>query len=992
MRRERLAVAATVVLVALALGFPAVVAAAATLTLNPTSGNAPSVSGSLAGAGWLCDGGAAPLGGASVTGAGVTGSATVNRDGSLSGDFTVRGTAGQRVEVKATASTSCPTIGPPIYLQATAFFTFNAPPPTATTQPTPTRAPTATSQPSNTPLPTATTQPTFTSQPTATTAPTDTQRPTAAATATPEPEPSYTPTATFAGTAYPTMGRTPLATSTATPEVGPTATAPKAAPTQLAGVVNGQGSLVFLGCLPSPWQVSVEFLPVGLLSVGGTQSSTPSGPTVRVATTPVPGAPGKLTFQPPSTTEAGRVYKVSAIVDDPQCALDPKSTSQYWLAGAGKDVRVAPVISGETRLEASSNGDKVPTPKPEVKGAFVEFGRPAYYSEVIPPNPFDGWETQLEFWGSVEGRWQRFRWSTDLKAPASAVLQAGFFPFAKGYEKDPLSPPGLLASWPVDCVDCEFVVELSPLPVVAPKAPAPPTAAQNDSWLDKLGQLISAPFQAVGSFFGNLAQAVAGLFGGSQEPATQPSVKAVPYVVSPDVKVAPGAVSPSLKYKYETQEIVVPAAKVIFGSSNLATNGAAIPIYPTFNTFYFRVLPLKDGNPVGGSSNSVIMHWGGQEPPAPLNIKITPPTPTPTPTVSPYKVQIVSYHGTIAPLKYCTYGDGYESYVVTQDTWWDTSKSLLYFTTEPIAGSPPYFKKGDVLCEPAPEEPSLLDKIGGWVSGAWNWVSEAYSDLKNTVVSAVGVLIPDTLCSDSCVGTLLDAALVSMGIPPDIPNLDQLMNEGLDYLAQQTLSQIGLPPEVLNQTGPYAGMLLSEAEAKFKEEAQAKLKEGLRQGVQQIQLGYADSVGWLYKGVPVRPNEHQPPGMVMRVTRKWGVPGGEAGCTANVYDTLTIDQSKLGNVPPGYANSYKEINGLQAFVAGKYYDPFADLKVPVPALLPGTSVDIPVVFRPNVYNSGWNPTGGIPTVDFMYAWGFLEMMGDVHLSVYGCGSTNLDVA
>src|SRR3990172_7109409 len=149
--RRALIVLAVVSSLALQVVGPASNAAAApTLALNPSSGNPPSVSGSLSGSGWLCPSGGAPLGGATVSGTGVGGSATINRDGSLSGSFTVRGTAGQRVEVKVTASTACPGIVP-IYLQATAVFTFNAPAPTPT--------PTAAIPPTPPPTPTATPQP-----------------------------------------------------------------------------------------------------------------------------------------------------------------------------------------------------------------------------------------------------------------------------------------------------------------------------------------------------------------------------------------------------------------------------------------------------------------------------------------------------------------------------------------------------------------------------------------------------------------------------------------------------------------------------------------------------------------------------------------------------------------------------------------------------------------------------------------------------------------
>jgi len=174
---------------------------------------------------------------------------------------------------------------------------------------------------------------------------------------------------------------------------------------------------------------------------------------------------------------------------------------------------------------------------------------------------------------------------------------------------------------------------------------------------------------------------------------------------------------------------------------------------------------------------------------------------TPTPTPSAYEVEIVSSHGVIPPLDYCTYGEGYVSYVVTQDTTWvGPFGSKLY-------------KKGDVLCEPAPKEPDFFDKIGDWVSGAWNWVAEAYSDLKAFAVDVIPNFTPlglqcqviasqvndEEICR-KVFATGLDAALVTMGIPPDLPNLDQMMGEGLDYvsgyIAEQAMAQVGVPPEL----------------------------------------------------------------------------------------------------------------------------------------------------------------------------------------------------
>ena len=322
-----------------------------------------------------------------------------------------------------------------------------------------------------------------------------------------------------------------------------------------------------------------------------------------------------FTFQAPASAEPGRIYRVSVNLEDPECPLDPSSTAQYWLAGAGKNVRIPLVSPGQSRLEVSNNGDKAPIPLAVVKGAFIELGRAAEYSTTLlaPPDQFDGWETEIDFYGSVKDRKQRFRWSTELTSASSAVLQVGMMPFSTGYEADPFSPPGLLASWPVDCVNCEFVVDLSPLPAPEPKK-SPATSAQaSDSVLDKMGQLISAAFNTIGDFFGNVAMSLAGLFGGSKEPETVPSLK--------------------------TLEIEVSSSKVTIASPNLALNSATGPVNPlVFTTFYFRVLPMKDSDPAGGGSNTVILDWEGDSTPD-INISIVT-TPTPKPTPAAYEVEI----------------------------------------------------------------------------------------------------------------------------------------------------------------------------------------------------------------------------------------------------------------------------------------------------------------------------------------------------------------
>ncbi|MBK9241732.1 MAG: hypothetical protein IPL75_16120 [Acidobacteria bacterium] len=55
-----------------------------------------------------------------------------------------------------------------------------------------------------------------------------------------------------------------------------------------------------------------------------------------------------------------------------------------------------------------------------------------------------------------------------------------------------------------------------------------------------------------------------------------------------------------------------------------------------------------------------------------------------------------------------------------------------------------------------------------------------------------GVNCPPTPCQ-AALEMGLEVALATMGVPPSIPNFDQLMDQGFDYAAAQLASQVGVP-------------------------------------------------------------------------------------------------------------------------------------------------------------------------------------------------------
>jgi hypothetical protein len=82
------------------------------------------------------------------------------------------------------------------------------------------------------------------------------------------------------------------------------------------------------------------------------------------------------------------------------------------------------------------------------------------------------------------------------------------------------------------------------------------------------------------------------------------------------------------------------------------------------------------------------------------------------------------------------------------------------------------------------EEETFFEEVGDFFTDAWDFASGAYQWAKDQVIALASALTFELIPKD-VFKYALDAALVSVGIPPDIPNLSQLMREGVDGLAKE---------------------------------------------------------------------------------------------------------------------------------------------------------------------------------------------------------------
>lgn len=104
-----------------------------------------------------------------------------------------------------------------------------------------------------------------------------------------------------------------------------------------------------------------------------------------------------------------------------------------------------------------------------------------------------------------------------------------------------------------------------------------------------------------------------------------------------------------------------------------------------------------------------------------------------------------------------------------------------------------------VYLKPGEDSGGLIEQIGDAVGSAFssfvdlvNWFAKTWDDLKNRFVQ--GICFGNEDCAKVAM-PLLNSGLAALGIPPEIPTFNELCGLGADYLASYIASQSGIPEE-----------------------------------------------------------------------------------------------------------------------------------------------------------------------------------------------------
>jgi len=230
----------------------------------------------------------------------------------------------------------------------------------------------------------------------------------------------------------------------------------------------------------------------------------------------------------------------------------------------------------------------------------------------------------------------------------------------------------------------------------------------------------------------------------------------------------------------------------------------------------------------------------------------------------------------------------------------------------------------------------FVSDVTGYLAEITNWISSTYADLKTGLVKFATDLLPvpqewrDKLAV--VLEGVVDYGLASMGIPPTLPNFDDLTSLGSDYLATIALESAGIPPADILKDG------LSE------------LSEGIVDNVEAAASQKSPNpMNWDF--IRLDPDYmYRPAYVLITLHNPYSVPTPEG--TLSGYNEYIINTQDM---------SPSEKDLFARFGGNVYYSTFKVVSgQKVPALAPGQTLVIPVFLEEMTGKSYW--TNG-PLVD-----------------------------
>jgi hypothetical protein len=288
------------------------------------------------------------------------------------------------------------------------------------------------------------------------------------------------------------------------------------------------------------------------------------------------------------------------------------------------------------------------------------------------------------------------------------------------------------------------------------------------------------------------------------------------------------------------------------------------------------------------------------------------------------------------PIRWESYDWMYWYEIVRQPTYADLynliPKSMVPHADDPVPGwmpgmilkfSPPEEEDKSWLEEAWDAVCDFFSSIVDFVADLANWVSHAYADMKAGLIQFVASnlpLIPDSLRDEleDALTAMVDYGLASMGIPPSLPNFDDLSEMGADYLASVALEQAGIPATDLTVD------TVEELGSGIVDNATSAAGSG----------GSPNPLDWNF--VRQYPEKlYRPAYILLTVTNPHDEPTPSGVINGRVSRWITQEELYDG----------KKMTMSAKYGGTTYFELYRPVSQPVPPLLPGQTIQIPIYLQ-----------------------------------------------
>ncbi|HTX80520.1 MAG TPA: LysM peptidoglycan-binding domain-containing protein [Longilinea sp.] len=291
------------------------------------------------------------------------------------------------------------------------------------------------------------------------------------------------------------------------------------------------------------------------------------------------------------------------------------------------------------------------------------------------------------------------------------------------------------------------------------------------------------------------------------------------------------------------------------------------------------------------------------------------------------------------------------------------------------------YTAGENICPPKVDHSSHNWDVGGLLDYIFNEIANGIDDLsklvdeaKGYLVSAIADIIPG--CGDSCISVItsaLDAGFTALtGLPPSLPNFDELSSEGISYVVDQVASETtGFDCDDICEKA--VKDTLTSQLTDWIHEARIMQSEPSCLANDMVAMYYDVEPGWcLPPEVEVKPypgGSNQPGAILVQITRNNNpAPSGDLSkqyfLDIQTSGTNTTRKGTYGNSCAYYANGYPVTdthvlpdNTYQFYKDQEHGALYNKVRVPMPPLNPGESLVIPISLQPKGYD---NTTSGYP--------------------------------